>query len=406
MKTATITWITYNNYGTELQAYALQQFLENLDVENDIISDEYIIHESSMLKMKNTGEVKALDQEKAVIKEKKWMKCKRRIKKYFFHPIFFGKQLYRIFLSLWDTYKNIWKSKKFEESQRLFEEFKKNELKIVYGLKRKEMPFLNQKYNAFLCGSDQIWSVFEKNFDGYFYLDFAKGKKISYAASIGTEKIDQEHADQISTWLSDYSAISVREKRTSIQLSEILNREIEWVADPTLLHDRKFWSGFCHDVAYPKGKYLLCYFLSNQSWYFDYAKALAKDLKLRVLLIPSRPEYIEKKTCYKHAVGPKEFVSLIEHAQFVLTDSYHGSIFSLQFEKKFLYLKRFSDDDPENQNIRIFSLFQELGLMGHMVEKKMFSEEDIKQMDYCEINNIITSFRKKSAEFLRKELKE
>ena len=266
------------------------------------------------------------------------------------------------------------------------------------------MHILNAEYDVFVCGSDQIWSVLDKNFDGYYYLDFSTNKKISYATSIGANTIPENKAEQIAEWLKSFHAISVREKKTSEQLSDITGKKIQWVCDPTLLHDKNFWDNFCVRINDKPKKYLLCYLLSNKSWYFQYAHHLAKHLKLKLVLIPSCTDYTKYKECHKNGVGPREFVSLIKDAEFILTDSYHGSIFSLLFQKEFLCLKRFDDDDPINQNIRVDSLFEKCDLMDHIVPEGIFSPEDIKSTDYKKINDLLERFRIESRNYLYQNL--
>lgn len=395
MKTATITWITYNNYGTELQAYALQKYLNKNGIDNDIISDLHIVNKSKK------GVTTSKEVPTAVQAEKWSVRIKRLARKYLFHPIRLGKVIYDV----WEDKRRDKAASWYRNSQLRYDEFKKAHLSIVYGLYREDMLELNRTYDAFLCGSDQIWSVLDVNFDGYFYLDFAAKKKIAYATSIGTDKISPEKSEQIAVWLKDYHAISVRESATAKQLAQISGQPVHWVCDPTLLHDRSFWEMLCKDIVAPKKKYMVCYFLSNKSWYFTYAVALAKHLGLTILLIPSCAEYTQRRECCRQGVGPKEFVALFRDARFVLTDSYHGSIFSLLFEKNFLYLKRFSDADPNSQNIRIISLFEKLGLQKHIIMEKEFTPNDIQYTDYIKIEEILSDFRKKSGEFLLNALR-
>lgn len=398
MRTATITWITYNNYGTELQAYALQQYIKGLGIENDIISDKYIVCQTP--EVCSDEPISEKGHNVATVNKHFFLQFAQRVKKYIFHPI----KIIKIIHNIGYNKKMFHLMQCYNNSQNLFSEFKDQYLDIVNGLRREDMTNLNSKYDVFICGSDQIWSVLKQNFDGYFFLDFAKGKKISYATSIGTEKIEQETLDKIAEWLNDFSSISVREKRTSEQLTKALHRDVEWVVDPTLLHNTKFWSDFCVDVVPKKKKYLLCYFLNNNEWYFNYAAKLAKHLHLNLLLIPSSFESTNKKGCYSRPVGPKEFVSLFKYASFVLTDSYHGSIFSLLFEKNFIHLKRFSDEDPICQNIRVYSLFEKINLCDHIVEKKIFTNDDVKPIEYNKINIILSELRKESELFIKKAL--
>lgn len=397
MKTATVTWITYNNYGTELQAYALQQYLKELQIENTIISDRNIVIKVKEESPKELQE-ETLTRVVETLKKRVW----RLLKKYCCHPL--------SFIKIVRVYREEFIRRKEEafyfESQQYIEQFKKNDLTILYGKSREEMAELNDEFDAFICGSDQIWSIFEQNFDGFFYLDFANKKKISYATSIGTNIIPDSKALKISEWLRDFSAISVREEKTAEKLSQLLGKSVQWVVDPTFLHNRDFWTLFCGNFKAPKGQYLLCYFLENKEWYYKYAISMAKYLHLKLVIIPSRVEVTHRKGAFHYPVGPKEFVGLFRSASYVLTDSYHGSIFSLIFEKKFLYLKRFGDNHPENQNIRIESLFEYLGILNNIVEEKKFDSQDMKSFSYIEITKKLVEFRNKSREYIRVNLKE
>lgn len=171
MKTATITWITYNNYGTALQAYALQKYLLDSGVDNVIISDRYIIQSQT-------------SQSAAVLASGVQSKKCSRIRYYGRHPIQLCIQLYNIFKARKQEYIQ----KPYIESQRLFERFKERELQILYGLKREDMPKLNSQFDLFVCGSDQIWSVLGHNFNGYFYLDFATKKRWLMRPVLGRQR--------------------------------------------------------------------------------------------------------------------------------------------------------------------------------------------------------------------------
>ena len=124
-----------------------------------------------------------------------------------------------------------------------------------------------------------------------------------------------------------------------------------------------------------------------------------------MLLIPSRREFANYKEMYMNPIGPKEFVGLFNEASFVLTDSYHGSIFSLIFNKQFLYLKRFDDSEKHNQNIRVDSLLSELGLYkGVVVDENTFSSKDYMKIDYDDVNEKVETLRKCSIQYLKKAL--
>ena len=399
MKTATVTWITYNNYGTELQAFALQHYIEELGVENIILSDSNIVEElynkmalsysNSDTDIQNVNNITSYNSKESVIfrginyahKVKKSIK-KRRKKKLAMQEKFFQ-----------------------HDTDKLFEEFKRNKLKIQYNIQKNHLESLNNSFDAFICGSDQIWSLLKQNFDPYFFLNFVKKKKIAYAASVGANTIDETFINTLEKLLGDFNYLSVREKETSLQLTEMLSRRVNWVVDPTLLYDKAFWVEQIKEIKLKnKKEYLVCYFLENKDWYFEYALDLAEYMNLKLIIIPSRKEYLHKKFVYNRPVGPLEFVKFIEQASFVLTDSYHGALFSINFNKQFVYLKRFSDSDYNCQNVRIYSILNYLKLSQLIIEDKKFEKSDIKIVDYNLVNPLIDRFREKSKRYIYRSL--
>lgn len=390
MKTATVTWVSYHNYGTFLQAYALQKKVEQLGHENIILSDQEILKEfrksNPIIKKKEILDPE--NESKSIL---------LRIAGIARHP----RRIRRALIARIDREKY---EQPFTESHKLFDDFKKEELEVLYDVSIKNLSDINDKFDAFITGSDQIWSVFDDRFNPYYYLNFVTKRKIAYAPCLGTDRISQEKKGEIRQLLADFFAISVRESASAKQLSEIMEKEIEWVADPTILQDSRFWNEFAADVPQIKGRYLLCYFLENRGWYFNYARKVAKQLHLDIVLIPNKWEYINCEYITKRGVGPKEFVSLIQHAEYVLTDSYHGSIFSLIFKKQFQYLLRFSDDDPNSQNIRIQSLFDYFEL-----DDRIITENNTNfyghMIRYEKVNEKIEMLRKKSLRYLEESLK-
>lgn len=392
MKTATVTWVTYNNYGTLLQAYALQQQLKKEGIKNVILSDRDVLR---LYKAENLNQVKK-SGEGAVIE---LQNRQFRLLNLLANP----KRISRVILARINRKEY---ERPYIESQEKCELFKKENLAIFNEVDAKNLIKLNEHFDVFIAGSDQVWAVFETMFNPYYYLDFVKKKKIAYAPSLGTDIFPKRVAEKIKKLLSDFSAISVREKETANQMSELIGRKVEWVVDPTLLHDNKFWSEFTAEVPVRKKKYLLCYFLENKDWYFEYAKDISRQLHIEIVLMPNKWDYISNGYVIKNGVGPKEFVSLIQHAEYVLTDSYHGSIFSLIFERNFQYLLRFSMSDPNSQNIRIQSLFDYLNLNDRIISDKNIDKAATKIENYNLINKKIENFRIRSQNYLRECLQQ
>lgn len=401
MKSATVTWITYNNYGTELQAFALQQFILSLGIENVIISDELML-EKAKPQESNSAVQQHVDN--SALQERNFLSTiKRILKKYLFNLkacVTLVKDLIVAYKLQFEQNKREKARRAYFDSQEKFNAFKKDKLNILYNVSGENVSSLNDEIDVFICGSDQIWSPLDCNFNGYYYLDFVKKKKISYASSLGTTDISDEKKEIIKNWTKDYFKVSVRESQSANQLSELLNRNVDWVLDPTLLFDKSFWDKQRNNYR-TKKKYIVCYFLENKEWYLSYAKSLSRHLNMDFYIIPSSKVYSENNHSFKRGIGPQEFVDVIAKSSFVLTDSYHASIFSLIFEKNFLYLKRFKDDAPNCQNIRIDSLFGLLNITDLIVEEKQFSEQDIQKLDYSIINQILDKERTCSQNYLK-----
>ena len=399
MKSATVTWIKYNNYGTQLQAFALQQYIMSLGVENTIISDDCIL--SELLKGYIERSKEFAQPQKSTDVNLNQNRMKTILKNYLLNPKSWFSLCKLSFISLRYRLNKIRRKRSaYVKSQDKFAEFKKDKLKLLYNTTLKDVSLLNEKFDVFLCGSDQIWSPLDCNFYGYYYLDFATKKKFSYATSIGTTNIKDNKIETIKNWTNEYYAVSVRESQSAEQLSEVLDRDVKWVLDPTLLLDKSFWNDQRKDYPVRK-KFVVCYFLEDREWYLSYAKALSKYLGVGLYIIPSLQEYALSRYSFKRGIGPQEFIDVIAKAEFVLTDSYHASIFSVIFEKNFLYLKRFKDNNPQSQNIRIYSLFNLLNINDVIVEEKLFEKHDIVDLDYVRINQILDERRSFSQDYLK-----
>ena len=185
---------------------------------------------------------------------------------------------------------------------------------------------------VFLAGSDQIWNP--KKLNPIFFLSFAHHRKcISYAASMGDTEVPNEKKEQIRKWLHSFQRISVREKACVGSLQELCERELTVHIDPTFLVDVEFWRNI--ERPYPiRQPYILLYML-----YWD------KACKKKIMSLKRRTGLPVYAICpdvsrvyadhYIFDVGIEEFIWLIDHAEYVITSSFHGVALSIQFQKRF-----------------------------------------------------------------------
>lgn len=362
MRTATVTWISYHNFGTFLQAYALQQVINKLGFSNAIIDDKRVV----MPKGAQYDYIKKLNF----------------IKQAYIYTCIFLNEHQR---KSWFAYRE-------------YEKFAKRYLDIDNDYQT--FDDLNNKYDVFIAGSDQIWYPSEDIFNPYFYLDFVSKKKISYAASIGISEYPEDYKDKVKKLLRDFSHISVREEIGQHLLEEFLHKDIETVLDPTLLLEKRDWDKIASQYKISSHPYLLCYMLTYNEKYLSMARSYANKHNLRLIIIAT--EEIYKKYADKLLyAGPSKFITAIRNADTVLTDSFHGTVFSIIYHKRFATFKRFRDNAKRNQNTRIFNLFKITGIKGHLINQDEEKISDIAPIDYDLVDNIIKDYRLKSVSYLK-----
>ncbi len=218
-------------------------------------------------------------------------------------------------------------------------------------------------YDTFITGSDQVWNL--KWYAAPYFLSFVpKDKeKISYAASLGTEeRFNEQEQAFFSEVLKDYKAISVREESSIMLLGDCTRKKVETVADPTLLLTREKWDEISSERMI-SGEYLLCYFLGDDKKIRRIAREFCKQNGLKLIVLPrsGRPNLSDFGFGDRQVfdAGPKEFLSLIKYATYVMTDSFHACVFSSIFDTSFLVFTRKGEDKMSS---RIYSLLFSLDL--------------------------------------------
>ena len=365
-KVAIMTWWHYSNYGTALQVTALSHVIAKMGYETDVI--DYIPH----------GRVVKQENLQALIK--------------FIYE--------KICLAINLPYQN-------DDIQRRFEEYRDEYLTFTPKCQTESDLFLlNDKYEAFVCGSDQIWAptVFEPKY----FLDFVRNnkRKIAYAPSIGVNKFeDEDIIQEFQRLINGFDFISVREKQGQDILKNIFNKNSDLVLDPTLLYDRHQWQELLKIKNYAKKeKYILCYFLGNNESHWDCVKEIAAKLNLPVKIIPTHKNDLKKTGTVIAGVGPREFTELLANAEFVCTDSFHGVAFSLNFNVNFVAFKRFKDNDKYSQNSRIYNILHLTKMENHLFDTKKAVEDYLQEANFSNSNRILNEYRKKSLSYLKNAL--
>lgn len=313
-KVGIITFHASHNYGSMLQAYALQQTVLGLGYECEIINLRTLIQRNNY-------------------------------RPYFMH-IGWIKHL-KALGPLRLIIESIQKYRKFEK----FINEKYILSKHTYTT-AKELRNANLDYDCYISGSDQIWNTSCFDFQTSYFLDFVKhGKRIAYAPSMGPKpfkEIDNKFYPFIKESIARYNAIAVREQDEATLLKQVAGITPPVVLDPTLLVNPQDWSALAGNKPLIDGDYIFIYtpWYNKYETFFTAALKLAKRLNLKVICSLSDNAYQWRNEQHIHfytAVGPIEFLNLVKHCKYVFCGSFHAVVFSVLLNKSFFAYEGMKD---------------------------------------------------------------
>lgn len=268
----------------------------------------------------------------------------------------------------------------------------------------------SRNYISVVVGSDQLWLPIglPTNFYNLMFVD-DNIPKISYATSFGVSKIPFYQKKRTKHFLERLDAISVREISGKKIINSLTDKKVEVVVDPTLLLTIEQWAREIPDCQVIDGHYIFCYFLSGNKVCRKAARELKDKTGLKIVTIRHFEEYIAMDEDFgdeaPYDISPYEFVNLIRHADYVLTDSFHGTVFSVLHHKQFKTFYRSKPGSAHSRNSRIDSLFSLLGLEDRLYQKGNIQEEINKKIDYMDVERRLADLRRHSLEFLQNALK-
>ena len=384
---ALVTCYFQPNYGSQLQALATQKYFDSLGVANETIRIDGL-----------RGEI--------------------------------NKRKYRYFLSrLTDphTIKDKWATVKktfarmtnktyaahLAERYEMFKRFAEEEFhlsRVYEGFE--DLHEASGEYAAFVVGSDQLWLPSNIAAD-YYTLNFVKEgvPRIALATSFGISRLPSAQAKKAREFLPKIDCCSVREQSGQQLIKDLTGREVPVVCDPTILFTAEEWSQEIPAERFVKGKkvahfsptsslpqvmrlpekYMLCYFLGNNPLQREFVRRVKAWTGLKIVQIQHCDEYIRSDEGFPdeapYNVGPKEFIRLVRDAEYVFTDSFHCSVFSMLYAKKFFTFRRYHSDSIVSTNGRIYSL---LALVGQ--ERRLLKgDEDVPdtlamEIDYAKVH--------------------
>lgn len=257
------------------------------------------------------------------------------------------------------------------------------------------------EYDIVITGSDQVWNYTLTDNDWFYFLDFKKQKtkKVAYAASFGLSKTDDVHKERLTELFSDFDYLSVREKTASMIINSFLHKAPPVVLDPTLLLSKEDWNEM-KDESFDKTGYIFVYTVFNSDKIWDYAEKLSKKTSLPIRTI-NYSKLHKRNAEYDFTAGPDRWLSHIMNADYVVTNSFHGLAFSINFEKNFFF-----DLPPSKSDVgsRLSDLTERYNLTGRNISKDGFTFTT-EAPDYTTKRMILEKDRAKSFDFIDTFLK-
>ncbi|MEE0996130.1 MAG: polysaccharide pyruvyl transferase family protein [Paludibacteraceae bacterium] len=260
------------------------------------------------------------------------------------------------------------------------------------------------EFDIYVTGSDQVWNPKFIKEDTTFFLDFVtQRKKIAYAPSFGVSKLDESYISRIKPLLSQYQCLSCREISGSTLIREITENEVQVVLDPTLLLSSDQWNELMNIRKDTDEKFV---FLYIQKYSFDPSKKIElllkkikEKLNVKVYSTCTLPSSCNGLFTYIDDAGPTDFLYYVRNASFIITASFHGTAFAVNYGKPFysLILSKSASDDRQLSFLKLVGL-----------EKRALLLDDIENIDFdfddvC-MNSQLLQLRKESLKYLREAL--
>ena len=272
---------------------------------------------------------------------------------------------------------------------------------------------INIKYDKLITGSDQVWNpdITKNNFNFLLSHITDNTKKIAYAASFGRTNLPTKYIDIYREYISTFTHISVRENSGIRILNDIGIYNAKTCLEPTLLLNSNQWNNVLQiDTTHKSSKYILCYLMpGNRSNKFikQYAKVLSRKTGYKLRIVGDREYNRVFSNKYITTAGPKEFVELIANASIVLTNSFHGTCFSINYHKNFISFI-WQDGSIDNRNSRISCLLNDLNISHCLFKvnnKVLVDNVKLFELDYQTVDDILNHKREDSLHFLATALK-
>ncbi len=388
-KTAIVSCYFQPNYGSVLQAYATQMALDRLGQANETICIDGLRDEIRRKKLLYFAKASLTSD---ILLSKAGMAASRLRRK--IPGSDYGKMI---------------------RARRLaFQKFQDSHFRLSdrYGSRPELRDACRDKYSAVLVGSDQLWLPANIAAD-YYTLSFVPEEinTIAYATSFGQADLPRKIRKDAAGFLPAIRHIGVRERSGQKLVRRLCGRKVPVVADPTLLFTAEDWDSLRQDRPAAEGSYIFCYFLGNNPAHRDFASRLSQETGSRIVALTHVDEYVHSDNGYADETpwdtGPAEFLDLIRNADWVCTDSYHCTVFSMLYKRRFFSFRRYSRKTVQSTNSRLDTLLDQCGL----TERLLTGKEEIPSctdliIDFDRVHRRIDRLREYSWQYLKDALED
>lgn len=361
MKTGIMTFPNSTSYGATLQMFALCRTLDQIGCDVEIINyhNEYMKDGRHTTKLHKTNS---------------WKRRGIRAAQYLIHN-----RQYRRFRSFEKTMP-MYPNRAFSEKSKLVQ--------------------IGKRYRCIICGSDQVWNPDITGSDLSFFLDFCTSEtmRVSYAPSFGHTTFSQSFQKAVIGELEKFSHISVREQQGKDWIQSVMGKAPELVLDPTFLLSSEEWQEFEQNYPVKAEKYVFYYTIRHSETLFNFCTELAKREGFKILIVGGN--VIQKianhnpNIIYACDLDPREWLYLLHGASYVITNSFHGTAFAINYHKDFFV------EFSSLTNARLENIVRTFGLENRIVRPEMKNIET--KTDYTYTDQILPELRKTSLQFLQK----
>ena len=349
-----------HNYGSMLQCYAVTTYLEKNNIDYEII---------------------------------RYFKKKNLI--WFFtmsFKVFFNKIFRNDVIEILKKKSYYIKNKKYKEYDMkrsiLFDDFSKQHFsnRVVYVKGYKNLQETSKKFSIVVSGSDQLLSPGGLS-SHFFTLEFCneKTKRVTWASSFGVSYIPRSQIKATKKYLSRLNEISVREHSGACIVKELIDRDVPVICDPVMMLSKNEWDSLIVNKKLVEYKYIFAYFLGKNKFYREQIQSFADEKGLKIVTLRHLDQFIKEDENFgdfaPYEVSPEDFLNYIRNAEYVFTDSFHGSVFSIINHKKFLSFNRYSENSKVSKNSRIDTLMKNLN-----IHRKFNGDISLAPQNYYELS--------------------